>query len=332
MTGAAAEPFLTMLWYYVVHNAIEGPVTTDEFRRRVDDGVVGPDTLVWHEGLSSWVPFGTYTAPQGGTWVPEQWERQELRTPVGPILDEAWTEFVREPGPLIGRVLLLGLVQLAAWLAGMVLGVVIPFAGVVVGVLVAGPLYAGTQWMILEWHRGRPLQLANAFRVFGPRYGTLVMGQSVQAALLFGVAVPMVLGLAAMGVAAWMILQDPEAWSLGLQLGLLLGGAGVGLAGMLGYFYLLVAWLYAPMLILDKGMEFWAAMQLSRRVAYRHPWGFSWFLLVASVVALSGLVLFGVGIVVTLPLGYQMLMIAYQRQYGGLRVPAARQWPSSPSK
>ncbi len=326
------ETPLMMLWYYVVHDAIEGPVTDDEFRRRVDDGVVGPDTWVWHEGLTGWVPFGTHTAPEGGTWSPEQWARQDLRTPVGPILDQAWTEFVREPGPLIGMVVVLSLLQLAAWLVGMVLGVVIPFAGAVVGVLVAGPLYVGTQWMILERHRGRPLQVSNAFQVFGPRYGTLVMGQVVQASVLFVVAVPMIIGLAAMGVAAWMVLQNPEAWSLGLQLGMLLGGAALGLAGMLVYFYLLVGWLYAPMLILDKRMEFWDAMQLSRRVAYRHPWGFSWFLLVASVVALSGVLACGVGIVATLPLGYQMLMIAYQRQYGRLREQPARQWPSSPSR
>ena len=45
-----------------------------------------------------------------------------------------------------------------------------------------------------------------------------------------------------------------------------------------------------------------------------------------------GLLLCGVGIFVTAPLGYQMLMIAYQRQYGGLYVPSAPQWPSSPSR
>jgi len=228
--------------------------------------------------------------------------------------------------------LVLSVLQLAAGLVGLVLGLVIPFAGGVIGVLVTRPLQVGTEWMILDRHRGRPLRMSNAFRAFGPRYGTLVLGQVVQTAVLFAVAVPMLVGLAAMGIAAWMILQDPEAWSVGVQLGLLLGGAGVGLAGMLVYFYLLVGWVYAPMLILDKGMEFWAAMQLSRRVAYRHPWGFSWFLLVASIVAASGLLLFGVGIVVTLPLGYQMLMIAYQRQFGSLGVPAARQWPSSPSR
>lgn len=321
-----------MLWYYVVHNTIEGPVADDVFRRRVDDGVVGPDTWVWHEGLSGWVPFGRYAAPLGGTWSPEQWERQDLQTPVGPILEQAWAAFVREPGPLIGVVLVLMLLQFAAGLVGMGLGLVIPFASVAVGVLVAGPLSVGIQWMILEWHRGRPLQMANAFRVFGPRYGTLVMGQVVQAAVLFAAAVPMIAGLVAMGIAAWMIRQDPEAWPLGLQLGLLLGGAGLGLAGMLVYFYLLVAWLFAPLLILDKGMEFWDAMQLSRRVAYRHPWGFSWFLLVASVVAVSGLLLCGVGIVVTFPLGIQMLALAYQRQYGALREQPARQWPSSPSR
>lgn len=321
-----------MDWYYVVHNAIEGPVAADAFRSRVEGGVVGPDTWVWHEGLPGWVRFGTYTAPQGGTWSPEQWARQDLRTPVGPIVGQAWTEFAREPGPLIGAVLVLSALQFAAGLVGIVLGVVIPFANAAVGVLVVGPLYVGMQWMILEGHRGRGLRMPNAFRVFGPRYGTLVMGQAVQSAVLFAVALPTLVGLAAMGVAAWMILQDPGVWPLGLQLGLLLGGAGVGLAGMLVYFYLAVGWLYAPVLILDKGMEFWDAMQLSRRVAYRHPWGFSWFLLVASVVALSGLLLCGVGIVITLPLGYQMLMIAYQRQFGGLREQPPRQWPSSPSR
>lgn len=46
-----------MEWYYAEDRTRKGPFTEAEFRRRVDEGIVGPDTLVWNESLPQWTSF-----------------------------------------------------------------------------------------------------------------------------------------------------------------------------------------------------------------------------------------------------------------------------------
>jgi len=46
-----------MEWYYAEDRTQKGPFTEAEFRRRVDEGLVGPETLVWNETLTQWTLF-----------------------------------------------------------------------------------------------------------------------------------------------------------------------------------------------------------------------------------------------------------------------------------
>lgn len=42
-------------WHYMKNGAQSGPATTDELRTSISSGVLGTDTLVWREGLTTWV-------------------------------------------------------------------------------------------------------------------------------------------------------------------------------------------------------------------------------------------------------------------------------------
>ena len=64
-------------WYYGSSAGQHGPVDENELRAMIASGGVGPQTLVWREGMSDWVPlqgvpeFGLsqpvpYQAPYGG--------------------------------------------------------------------------------------------------------------------------------------------------------------------------------------------------------------------------------------------------------------------------
>jgi uncharacterized membrane protein YjgN (DUF898 family) len=46
-----------MNWYYAVNGQQFGPVTAGEFNRKVGEGIIQPDTLVWREGMASWQPW-----------------------------------------------------------------------------------------------------------------------------------------------------------------------------------------------------------------------------------------------------------------------------------
>jgi hypothetical protein len=45
-------------WYYAVGQTRHGPIPGDELRARLSQGQLGPDHLVWREGMASWTRAG----------------------------------------------------------------------------------------------------------------------------------------------------------------------------------------------------------------------------------------------------------------------------------
>ena len=80
--------------------------------------------------------------------------------------------------------------------------------------------------------------------------------------------------------------------------------------------YLSVAWYFALPLVIDRGLGFWDAMQLSRRLVNKH-----WFIvfaamLVFGLLSMLGIIACGIGILATLPIGMIALMYAYETIFG----------------
>jgi len=80
--------------------------------------------------------------------------------------------------------------------------------------------------------------------------------------------------------------------------------------------YLTVAWYFAIPLVIDRNLDFWPALQLSRRLVSKH-----WFIvfaamLVFGLVAMIGIIACGIGILVTMPVGTIALMYAYETIFG----------------
>jgi uncharacterized membrane protein YjgN (DUF898 family) len=46
-----------MNWYYAVNGQQFGPVAAGDFNRKVGEGIIQPDTLVWREGMAGWQPW-----------------------------------------------------------------------------------------------------------------------------------------------------------------------------------------------------------------------------------------------------------------------------------
>ena len=81
--------------------------------------------------------------------------------------------------------------------------------------------------------------------------------------------------------------------------------------------YLLVAWhLFTPLLILDKGLDFWQALECSRRVVTRHWWTCGGLFLLAVLAVAAGLLACLVGVLVTLPLATAAVVVAYEDVFG----------------
>lgn len=54
-----------MNWYYAANGEHRGPFSEEEVRRMAGLGALSPATLVWHEGMPEWTPYGVAVTPQG---------------------------------------------------------------------------------------------------------------------------------------------------------------------------------------------------------------------------------------------------------------------------
>jgi hypothetical protein len=71
-------------------------------------------------------------------------------------------------------------------------------------------------------------------------------------------------------------------------------------------------------LIIDKRLDFWPAMELSRKVVHRHFWPMAALIGCVVAVGMSGLLVFLVGVFLTLPLAVALCVYAYEDVFGKL--------------
>jgi hypothetical protein len=142
--------------------------------------------------------------------------------------------------------------------------------------IVSAPIYtiftAGLFKYYLKMIRGENARLGDAFSGFGQQIGQLVLLSLAQIVLVF---------------------------------------AGYILCVIPGI-YLSVAWYFAIPLVIDKGLGFWEAMELSRKMVNKHWFLVFAFMLVYGLLAVSGILACCIGIFVTMPIGFAALMYAYE--------------------
>jgi predicted Ser/Thr protein kinase len=93
--------------------------------------------------------------------------------------------------------------------------------------------------------------------------------------------------------------------------------------------YLWVAWKFTIALVADRRLDFWSAMELSRKVVSRHWWKLFWFMLVLFFLNILGLLFFFVGHFIALPVTMAAFLYAYEDLFGPASS-ATRPLPSVP--
>jgi hypothetical protein len=164
---------------------------------------------------------------------------------------------------------------IAAWAVSFLVACgifVIPYVGPSAFLVLGAVLLGGLHWFFLRLQRGEPASVADVFAGFGKAIGPLILC-GIVSSLLTGV---------------------------GLVLCLVPG------------IYLAVCWHFAALLILDKRLEFWAAMELSRKVVTRHWWGVFGLMLVAILLWIGGLLACCIGIFITAPIATGAIVQAYR--------------------
>src|SRR5258707_8604159 len=142
----------------------------------------------------------------------------------------------------------------------------------ILGWVVGFILMGGLDYMFLRRIRGEAVQVGDVFAGFNIALVNLAMA----------------------GLVKWLLT------TLGLALCILPG------------IYLAVGYMFALPLVIDKKMEFWTAMEVSRRVAHAHWWSLFGLAIVLILVALCGFLLCGIGALISIPVASVALMYVYE--------------------
>jgi GYF domain 2 len=86
--------------------------------------------------------------------------------------------------------------------------------------------------------------------------------------------------------------------------------------------YLGVAWVFTLPLVIDKKLDFWPAMELSRKVVSQHWWTILGLVLANFLVILAGLAVCCIGVYVALPVAFGALAYAYDDIFGRAASPS----------
>jgi hypothetical protein len=226
-----------------------GPATADELRRWIAEGRANGQTKVCPEGSTEWRPvasFAEFTAalgaqasaapPSAPTPAPstgQRWAAQVLaarpQLEIARCLSLSWDLLRTNFGLVFGA-------TFVVWLFGALCQWIPTVSGLAVGVLIdlvkwllTGVLYGGVCLVFLKRIRGEPAKLGDAFAGFTLATGQLILTGFMKALLT----------------------------KIGFCCLLLPG------------IYLSVAWVFGVPLVADKRLEFWSAMELSRKAVTR---------------------------------------------------------------
>jgi hypothetical protein len=218
-----------------------GPVTPDELRQWIAEGRLNAQSLIQFEGASEWKPLGNF--PEFADAINPIAAPPQIAAPSNPT---EWSSQIlaREPDLRFGECLsagfaffksnpgfVIGIVTLN-WLLTLVLnlaGMFLPGVGGILQLLLCGALTGGLYLATLRRMRGEPAKLGNLFDGFKLCFVQLMLAGAITK---------------------------------------LLSGFATMLCVLPGV-YLMIAWIFALPLVADKRLEFWSAMELSRKVATR---------------------------------------------------------------
>lgn len=305
-----------------------GPVTGDTIRQWVVQNRANAKTLVRPDTSADWRPLGeipefagSFGAPPpqppppppqvgeptvapGGAYAPGSTPQpqahvdpkelaarltsRESGLTIGDCISDGFRLLGRAYWPAVGVTFL---VTLCASLLG-----AIPILGILASLLLTHVFYAGLYYYFIKLSRGEEATVADGFSGFSRSFGHLVLLSLVMQILIGILILPALIPI--LGASLWQ-------WNPFVMIPL-----GIVLA--IPVIYLGVGWFFAAMLVIDRGMEFWDAMEVSRKVVSKCWFTVFFLTIIVALIGLSGLLGLIIGVIFTLPIIYATLACAYE--------------------
>lgn len=293
-----------------------GPVNSDQLRDWIRQGRANAQTQVLPADETEWKPLGEMPEFEDVLGrQPEPIPPLTANSPLpGDVLERDYdldvigcfsqsTELLRASfGMVFGACAIYLLIQ------GGISGLgSIPFIGPIFSIaslFVVGQLIAGVYITILRVIRHQPAGIGDIFLGFKTAYVPLLLGYLVSMVITMASGLP---GALLTGIPVAIMVSHEEAHIALILLALV--GVIVFLVPVI---YLSTSWMFTLPLIMDKGLDFWKAMQTSRKVVGRHWWSVFGLLLLVGLLNLGGLLVCCIGIFLSFPLTMAAVCFAYE--------------------
>lgn len=306
-----------------------GPVTEAELRKWIAEGRLNARSLAKSEsdaefrGLAQFPEIADSFAqpPAPETISPlksaADFSERDYELDLGGCISRGFELVKTNGGLLIGAVLIYGLIQVAFSMFGK-----IPFLGAIFSIanfVMSGAFMGGLFYLFLRVIRSEPAALGDLFAGFRRSFGQLFLGMLVTG-LLIGLTLlpflfffvvklfPLVKGVNLDAMSQ----QDSINFFKTVLTSALLPSLWVLLICAVPATFLSVSWKFTLPLIIDKQLDFGAAMKMSWKMVNRHWWQVFGLVILIDVLNMVGFCLCIVGLIVTVPIGLAALMYAYE--------------------
>ena len=191
------------------------------------------------------------------------------------------------------------------------------FIGPIIQIIIGGPLMGGLWLFYARKARGESPTIGDAFSGFGPKFLPLFLAYLVPILITIGVVAVVVGGMLAFGIAgsaAARLSGSPAVAGAGLVVLIVLA-----VVVYLALIFFQICWAFSIPLVIDKGLNFWPALELSRKSVMKHFWWTLLLMIVVGFLTAIGALACLVGMLVTGPWAFGALAQHYNRVFGRLR-------------
>jgi uncharacterized membrane protein len=189
--------------------------------------------------------------------------------------------------------------------------------------VIAGPLMAGLYYLAIRANRGEEAQAGDLFAGFTRKFAQLFCGTLAQGILVGLCLLPFIVVLAMRLAPSLRQFNPQESMSVDKEIEMLkslvpiiIGTLPWLLVCALPATYIAVSLKFMLALIIDKQMDFGAAMKASWKMVGKHWWQIFGLVVLISLLNIAGAMACFVGLLFTVPIGIGALMSAYETIFG----------------
>jgi uncharacterized membrane protein len=239
---------------------------------------------------------------------------------VGQYLNRSMELFQQKAGELIGYTLLYFIISIGLQQ--------IPYIGPIVGGVIAGVLVAGYYFFAFRFFRGQNTEFGDFFLGFrNNQFWPIVL---VNFLIGLVVLVLSILPYSLMALGIYPALQDffarlraqspssdiPELPDLPIPPGLSMIFLLLGLLLLIPIIYLSICYIFAPLLVIDRRLGAWQAMETSRKLVNKQWLSWFGFCLLQGLIAIAGYLACCIGLLLAFPIVVCSTAAAYEQVVG----------------